>query len=863
VRTDDGRLEVFGRHDSRGWLTLGTLATAGTGGGPASLVAARVSGLPLEEVVALDASGRSVLACLGEVSAASDSGDLGEPLVSAFEDEPVAALSLRLNADAQHDLVVLFRHDPRPHVLPSAFEATFTVTNAHDAGGGSLRSAINSANATPGSDLIQFSIGVGGTPTISVTSPLPAIVDAVTIDGYTQYEAVPNTAPLAAGTNAVLKVVLNGYLAGAGGVGLDLAAGGSTVRGLVFQNFDDDGIRVRSNGNRIEGNFMGVGVGGTTALPNENGIRIDGGADNVVGGTAPEARNLISGNYDDGIELTNVGATGNSIVGNLIGTTRNGAGAASNASDGLEIAYATDNTVGGTDPGAGNVISANGYPSGGDGIDIRSSAGTLVQGNLIGVTADGTGTLGNNGEGVQVESPEVTVGGSVPGAANVIAASWSSGVLIRTVEATLNLVQGNLIGTDPGGELDMGNGYSGVWIQSSPGNTVGGVVSGVGNVISGNANSGITLQNPDTTGNQIQGNLVGTDAAGSSPLPNDGEGIRMLDVPGNLIGGSSGSGGNLISANTSAGVWLYGGTATTNQIVGNRIGTDLAGEPVLGNASAGVQLTLAVNNDVGGPSAGDGNVIAGNGEEGVVVDPLAPAATGNRILGNSIFANALLGIDLGADGVTPNDPGDSDAGPNNLQNFPVIDSALLDDANNVTIAGTLDSATAAVYRLEFFSGISCDATGHGEGAHYLGSTVVTTDGGSAGFDVTLPNPVVDANTITATATSTGRDTSEFSACSTAECAGIGSVFPHTLLAVDRDTLSWGTPTDVRWAKGLLFNVYRYWTTGRGLLLNASTLDISFDQPGPGVALYYVVRGAVCGSWQTTPGAEPGRDDSLP
>src|SRR5262249_30864770 len=129
---------------------------------------------------------------------------------------------------------------------------------------------------------------------------------------------------------------------------------------------------------------------------------------------------------------------------------------------------------------------------------------------------------------------------------------------------------------------------------------------------------------------------------------------------------------NVISGNSGSGIELTGAGTSQNTVAGNYIGTDALGSAALGNGQAGVEIDQgASSNLVGG--LGLGNTIAHNAGAGVVV--LGSASTGNQIRANSIYANSALGIDLGGDGVTPNDPGDTDTGPNNLQNYPVIDVA--------------------------------------------------------------------------------------------------------------------------------------------------------------------------------------------
>jgi hypothetical protein len=141
-------------------------------------------------------------------------------------------------------------------------------------------------------------------------------------------------------------------------------------------------------------------------------------------------------------------------------------------------------------------------------------------------------------------------------------------------------------------------------------------------------------------------------------------------------------------------------------------------------------------------------------------------ASGNAILSNSVFSNGFLGIDLNFDGVTSNDGGDGDIGPNTLQNYPILSSAQTSNTNT-TIQGTLNSAPNRSFNLQFFSSPECDSSGHGEGKVFVGSSVVATDGnGDASFTITLSSSVSVGQVISATATDSAGSTSEFSGCVT-------------------------------------------------------------------------------------------------
>ncbi|MBI3949375.1 MAG: HYR domain-containing protein [Acidobacteria bacterium] len=510
------------------------------------------------------------------------------------------------------------------------------VTNTNDSGFGSLRQKILDANANPGVDTICFNIPGAGPHTINLISALPTITNPVVIDGTTQ--------PGFAGTPLI---ELNGASAGSSTDGLVIiTAGNSTVRGLVINRFVGDiyggghGILLSTNGgNVIEGNFLGTNVTGTAQLANRvSGVFING-PNNTIGGTASNSRNVISGN-GNGVFISLGSATGNVVQGNFIGTDVTGTADLGNPNRGVFIDRASNNIIGGTTPGARNIISGNG----GDGVFIDGGAGDL--------------------------------GG------------WG------------NLVQGNFIGTDVTGTADLGN-FNGVSIQGfAPNNTIGGTVAGARNVISGNDQLGVAIVTAGATGNLVQGNFIGTDVTGTAAVGNSSNGVH--------IGASS--------------------------------------------------------NTIGGTESGAGNTIAFNGGPGVLVF----ASTGNAILFNSIFSNTGLGIDLFPFGVTPNDSGDGDTGANNLQNFPVLTSAI-SCGGTTTIQGMLNSTANTTFRLEFFSNSVCDPSGFGEGETFIGLTTVTTDGsGNVSFTVSLSATVSAGEVITATATKLvggiPGDTSEFSQC---------------------------------------------------------------------------------------------------
>jgi len=200
----------------------------------------------------------------------------------------------------------------------------------------------------------------------------------------------------------------------------------------------------------------------------------------------------------------------------------------------------------------------------------------------------------------------------------------------------------------------------------------------------------------------------------------------------------------------------------------------------MGNGLTGIFLSTnpSSGNTVGGTVSGAGNIIAFNGtvvcggpdHSGVTVS--GDTAINNAVLGNSIFSNDGLGIDLNASdgpcGVTDNDNCDTETGPNNLQNYPVIIS-VTSGGGNTSIQGSLNSTANTRFRVEFFDSAQCHSSGFGQGETFIGSADITTDGNcNATIDVTFPVTVGSGHVITATATDPSNNTSEFSACTVAQ-----------------------------------------------------------------------------------------------
>ncbi|WP_290642478.1 DUF4347 domain-containing protein, partial [Aquabacterium sp.] len=569
--------------------------------------------------------------------------------------------------DVSSALVVTTTADTNDTSLSSFTAEQLNAISGGTDGKVSLREAIIAANNTAGTDTISFAItgatGSYGEYTITATSALPTITQAVNINASTQSGYV---------AGGVHTVVLDGNDAAAFGLDLNNTADGSTIRGLLIRNFTAYGIYVEpgSDNNTIVGNFIGsfnadgsnkgVGFGNATA-----GI-VTYGANTVIGGTTAADRNVISGN-----------------------------------SGGYNIYMAT------------------------------GADGTVVKGNYIGLNAAGTSVFSttnpNYGIMIETSSTNVTIGGTATGSGNVISGHVREGIWVTTTGTVT--IQGNYIGTDVTGTVDLGNTRYGIYLDDAGTATIGGTTTGAGNLISGNDLGGIYAANSGVT---VLGNIIGLNATGTAKLANTGSGIELRTGGISTIGGNGSSYRNIISGNTSYGIDVE--TSYAHVIKGNYIGVGADGVTLLGNTLAGIYIN-ATGTIVGGKTSGDGNIIAGNGGAGIAI----VGGTGNLFYRNSIYSNTGIGIDQGNDGVTANDYNDGDGGANYLNNYPVITSVVT-NGSTTTITGSIDwyQGPDTIY-IELFASPTKDATGYGQGKTYLGAAQVTTVAGTgdATFSLTV------------------------------------------------------------------------------------------------------------------------------
>ena len=672
---------------------------------------------------------------------------------------------------------------------------TFLVTSTSDSGVGSLRWALDRANAHPnvsGADRIEFAFGGSGPFRFTPATQLPPVNDPVRILGSTQpgYSGTP-------------LIELDGSLLSGNidGLRFNAVSQPSFVNALAVFNFPSDGIQYSGDGFELYTSYLGLDASGNAAPNANNGLRVQGGMNAVIGS------NTISGNAKGGILVNGSTAVGNQFTNNRIGTSPNGSDARPNGIHGVQVSNGSDNlflanTISGNTrsgvrivgptasnnffrenyvglnvagnplpnlqygfivqapgnfiggAGQGNTISSNGL----SGVFLLGSRanGTVIIGNGIGVSPSGMLPRPNGGNGVRVQNAaDVRIGGTGAGAGNTISGNNQTGVYFAGNNAKDARLLNNLIGTTSDGTAALGNGGHGIFFDNGSRNAqVGGNTSVARNVISDNAFNGI-LVNDNSFGHRFIGNFIGTDAAGTSLLPNDASGVFLRGYN-NIVGGTGANAGNVLAGGT-RGVTVFGSAASNNSILNNYIGTDLGGTLDFGASQRGVLFVSGASDNLV-----EGNTIRNN-FVGVRVEN---GSTNNRITRNSIAQNDTLGIDLVPNaGNTGNDGGDGDEGGNRLQNFPELQGDPVRSGNNLIVTYRVRSATGnASYPLtiEFFA-----SDLQREGETFLASNVYSSADFAAGFKtVTLVNAGLGLSPgiskVVATATDAAGNTSEFS-----------------------------------------------------------------------------------------------------
>jgi parallel beta-helix repeat protein len=483
------------------------------------------------------------------------------------------------------------------------------------------------------------------------------------------------------GTDALGNSALSN---GASGVVLANAAptqvgGIEPGQGNVISGNLGNGVHIDNGyGHVMAGNFIGTTADGMSALGNgSSGILIDNSSYNVIGGSTPEERNILGGNFT-GISISGTESVANQISGNYIGVGRDGRIRLPNLNGVALTGFpgagggVRDNVIGGTTEGQRNVISGNAHSN----VLLGGTVHTIVQGNYIGPDVDGQSTPGQvrslYGVYIVGNDRDSVIGGTQPGSANVIS-GHSYGVRVdgwfvpQALSGTR--ITGNLIGTTSNGLQPLANEF-GVYLLAHVDSNgkplyvdnvvIGGTEPEARNLISGNATHGVLIVGPGITNSRVQGNWIGIDATGNLPLPNRSAGVRIENASGVLVGGTDAGARNVISGNQT-GVSIFGAQSHDNRVAGNFIGLAADGLTALGNTAHGVLVSGLGNtlggagNLIGGTDASLRNVISANGQNNISL-----ASSGTMVQGNFIGSDATgtrlpQGLGQGRVGVRVND----------------------------------------------------------------------------------------------------------------------------------------------------------------------------------------------------------------
>ncbi|HUS28691.1 MAG TPA: Ig-like domain-containing protein [Kofleriaceae bacterium] len=602
--------------------------------------------------------------------------------------------------------------------------------------------------------------------TFTVTTTQTYNGDGTCDSTCTLYEAVQAANAAPAGPHRI-EFAIPG--SGVQKIAAELGIATLTAQNVTVDGFTQPGASPGSP--KIEIDFFGIGAaGGNWTINGANavirGLVINGARTNNAPGTA-----------------LNINAPNVHVEGCFIGTDATGTAARSNIF-GIQIGPNGTNTViGGPTAAQRNIISGNTF-----GIDVHAT-GVSIIGNYFGTDVTGTAAIPNTSFAIEFgayAAMNMKIGGPSTGERNIISGNGTgiSGARTGQPGASGCVLQNNWIGVSA----------TGVALP----NTNGGLVDNVGlfdtvidNVISGNTNAGGTAVGAQISAfpgasYQFIGNRVGTDPTGTFAVPND------IGVVANIaqIGSSATGLRNVISGNRTVGVRLNAVTDGT-LVRGNYIGVGSNGTTPLPNGGAGIESAGATNAGgtitIGGVS--QENIIANNLGGGIVVT----ANRGTSIQANVIQNNTGLAIDLGTAGVTPNDAGDTDTGPNDLQNFPLVTIA----PNGMSVSGTLTSTANRLFSFDVYSNSACDSSGNGEAEAFLGSINALSNGsGVATFTLNVSTPLAAGRFVTAVARDAGTgqgagNTSELSACVAVPNADLSVTLNDTADPIDvGGTISW-------------------------------------------------------------------------
>lgn len=300
-------------------------------------------------------------------------------------------------------------------------------------------------------------------------------------------------------------------------------------------------------------------------------------------------------------------------------------------------AAASGNTVGIAFSGSASGITIHNNVISGNtdfGIVLSPASGIIITGNRIGTDASGMFALPNGNGIVFDNSPGNIIGGASSAERNIVSGNTNGGVVLNGSGSTGNTITGNYIGTNASGTDSLKNDF-GIVMNNASQNTIGGTVSGRRNLISGNTQGGVAINGSGSSGNAVIGNFIGSDVAGAQKISNQ-FGIVITNSGNNIIGGTSAAERNIISGNIDSGILINGTGAEENHILGNYIGVDVTGLNILDNHVGVLVKTNADKNTIGGTDAGARNVISGNWEIGVYIE----SADSNIVIGNFMGPDA-------------------------------------------------------------------------------------------------------------------------------------------------------------------------------------------------------------------------------
>ena len=548
---------------------------------------------------------------------------------------------------------------PAPAVAATATAPPgLVVSNLNNSGPGSLRAAITTANATPGADTIDFTThGV-----ITLASALPSITRPVVIDGTSAPTYTSGGAP-------VVEVNCNDQR------GLVFASGsqGSQLLALSVVDARDAGVTLNASSITLNLDYLGLTTAGAADGNHGPGLLVSS-SHNLIGlntsGKSDVVANVISGNLDNGVELSN--ASRNTIVANRIGTSPDGSTAIGNHGDGLILTNGSShNEIGGTEftdgpdgpandptgdkgtvtpvfvvPPLGNQVSGNTE----NGVYIEDgSESNMLNGNFVGTTANGNAALGNGENGVWITRSDDN---SLIGCKfvnnpfvyyNVLSGNGLNG--LRVTDSAGTTVQGNFFGTGADNSTVVGNKRDGILIDgNSSGTQVGGVIP-LGNVSAGNGWNGIEVKG--TASGFTTFNTFGGLFAFGGAAPNGRDGLLIT-----ATGGDQTVRTNVMSGNTGNGIELAG-NASGVTVDPDIAGLNTSGSATLPNGANGLLIDgTAHRNVIGGSlrSVIPQNTFSGNVGYGIVITGRASqnkvflSDIGTSLLGTTAMGNKKGGV---------------------------------------------------------------------------------------------------------------------------------------------------------------------------------------------------------------------------